>query len=73
MRDKSVHIAVIEKIVKLINENKFSLLGLDFSPIKGPEGNIEYLCFIEKSENPEAMCEITAEELVEESYKALKE
>ena len=73
VRDKSVHIAVIEKIVTLINENKFSLLGLDFSPIKGPEGNIEYLCFIEKSESPENRCEITAEELVEASYKALKE
>lgn len=73
VRDKSVHIAVIEKIVTLINENKFSLLGLDFSPIKGPEGNIEYLCFIEKSESPENRCEITAEELVEDSYKALKE
>ena len=73
VRDKSVHIAVIEKIVALINENKFSLLGLDFSPIKGPEGNIEYLCFIEKSESPENRCEITAEELVEASYKALKE
>ena len=73
VRDKAVHIAVIEKIVSLISENKFSLLGLDFSPIKGPEGNIEYLCFIEKTENPEVLCEITAEELVEESYKALKE
>ena len=73
VRDKSVHIAVIEKIVMLINENKFSLLGLDFSPIKGPEGNIEYLCFIEKSESPENRCAITAEELVEASYKALKE
>ena len=73
VRDKSVHIAVIEKIVALINENKFSLLGLDFSPIKGPEGNIEYLCFIEKSESPENRCEITAEELVEASYKALKD
>ena len=73
VRDKSVHIAVIEKIVRLIKENNFSLLGLDFSPIKGPEGNIEYLCFIEKSGNPEIICEITAEELVEESYKALKE
>lgn len=73
VRDKAVHIAVIEKIVRLINENNFSLLGLDFSPIKGPEGNIEYLCFIEKSGNPEILCEITAEELVEESYKALKE
>ncbi len=73
VRDKSVHIAVIEKIVSLIKENNFSLLGLDFSPIKGPEGNIEYLCFIEKTEMPESLCGITAEQLVENSYEALKE
>ena len=42
VRDKAVHIAVIEKIIGLIAENNYSLLGLDFSPIKGPEGNIEY-------------------------------
>ena len=46
VRDKAVHIAVIEKIIGLIAENNYSLLGLDFSPIKGPEGNIEYLCYI---------------------------
>ena len=73
VRDKSVHIAVIEKIVSLITGNNFSLLGLDFSPIKGPEGNIEYLCFIEKSRNPENLCPVTARQLVEESYTALKE
>ena len=72
VRDRSVHISVIEKIVSLVNENGFSLLGLDFSPIKGPEGNIEYLCFIEKSSEPENKCGVTAEEIVESSYQALK-
>ena len=73
VRDKAVHTAVIEKIVALIAENRFSLLGLDFSPIKGPEGNIEYLCYIEKTETPEVLCGISAETLVEASYIALKE
>ena len=49
VRDKSVHIAVIEKIINIISENKFSLLGLDFSPIKGPEGNIEYFVTFKKT------------------------
>ena len=71
VREKSVHIAVIDKIKNIINENKFSLLGLDFSPVKGPEGNIEYLCYIEKSENPEILCDTTAQEVVEASYNAL--
>ncbi len=73
VRDKNVHIAVIEKIVNLIEENKFSLLGLDFSPIKGPEGNIEYLCHIKKTDTPQNLCEITAEEVVEKSYLSLKD
>ncbi|MBR6533444.1 MAG: TlyA family RNA methyltransferase [Clostridia bacterium] len=73
VRDKSVHIAVIEKIVNLINENNFSLLGLDFSPIKGPEGNIEYLCHIKKTDTPQNLCKITALEVVEKSYLSLKE
>jgi 23S rRNA (cytidine1920-2'-O)/16S rRNA (cytidine1409-2'-O)-methyltransferase len=73
VRDKNVHIAVIEKIVNLIAENNFTLLGLDFSPVKGPEGNIEYLCHIKKSDNPQNLCKIEPSEVVEQSYKALKE
>ena len=73
VRDKNVHIAVIKKIVDLISENNFTLLGLDFSPIKGPEGNIEYLCHIRKTETAENFCEISAEEVVEKSYYSLKE
>ncbi len=70
VRDRSVHIAVINKIIGLLSENKFSLLGLDFSPIRGPEGNIEYLCYIEKSDTPENLCNVTAEEVVDASYSA---
>ncbi len=73
VRDKNVHIAVIEKIVGLINENNFSLLGLDFSPVKGPEGNIEYLCHIKKADTPQNLCEISPIEVVDKSYQALKE
>ncbi len=73
VRDKGVHIAVIKKITELISENKFSLLGLDYSPIKGPEGNIEYLCYIEKSDTPENICGVEPEAVVEASYLALKE
>lgn len=72
VRDKTVHIAVVEKIIGLALENGFLLLGLDFSPIKGPEGNIEYLCFLEKSDNPKIICEVTATEVVEASHNALE-
>ncbi len=70
VREKSVHIAVIEKIMGLLDDNKFSLLGLDFSPVKGPEGNIEYLCYIRKDEEPKSYT-FSAEEIVEKSYLAL--
>ena len=73
VRDKAVHIAVIEKITALIEENRFSLLGLDYSPIKGPEGNIEYLCYIEKCDSPENRCATDIVQLVEESHQTLKE
>ncbi len=73
VRDKNIHIMVIEKIISIIKDNNFSLLGLDFSPIKGPEGNIEYLCHIKKTDTVELLCEISAQEVVEKSYEALKE
>ncbi len=72
VRDKAVHIAVIEKIINIVKENKFSLLGLDFSPIKGPEGNIEYLCYIQKDDNP-LVTDYNAIDVVDASYNALKE
>ena len=71
VRDKKVHVAVIEKICSLVAENKFSLLGLDFSPVKGPEGNIEYLCYIEKSDDVKVLCEVSAQQVVEASHQAL--
>ncbi len=71
VRDKSVHISVIEKIINLAIDSKFTLLGLDFSPVKGPEGNIEYLCYLEKDENPQNLLNITAKEVVEASYNKL--
>lgn len=72
VRDKSVHIAVIKKIISIVKENKFSILGIDFSPIKGPEGNIEYLCYLEKSDNNLTGYDIDAEKVVDESYITLK-
>ena len=48
VRDKSVHQEVVEKIRRFALENGYSVLGLTFSPVKGPEGNIEYLIYLEK-------------------------
>ena len=49
VRDSAVHVEVIKKVMNFSMENGFSVLGLDFSPVKGPEGNIEYLILLERS------------------------
>lgn len=46
VRESSVQREVIERIVRLSLSLGFCLEGLDYSPIKGPEGNIEYLCLL---------------------------
>lgn len=43
VRDPKVHQEVIEKILHLCEEMNLTVWGLDYSPVKGPEGNIEYL------------------------------
>lgn len=48
VRELSTHIEVIESIIDFTLSLGFSVLGLTFSPIKGPEGNIEYLMYISK-------------------------
>ncbi len=70
VRDKSVHVEVIEKIAAFVLENGFSILGLTFSPVKGPEGNIEYLIYLQKSEKPDHV-ELNIQALVEESHNQL--
>lgn len=52
VKDKTVHFSVIKTITDFVLENGFDLLGLSFSPVKGPEGNIEYLMYIQKSDLP---------------------
>ncbi len=51
VRDKNVHIDVLNKVISYFTDNGFSLKNLEFSPIKGPEGNIEYLAYIQKNED----------------------
>ena len=50
VRDKAVHEEVIERIIEFATQNGFFVKNLEYSPIKGPEGNIEYLVYIRKDE-----------------------
>ena len=51
VRDKKVHEEVLKKILQFARGISFKICGLDFSPIKGPEGNIEYLTLLSKNLN----------------------
>lgn len=71
VRDQKVHIAVVEEIVEYCLQNGWSVLGLSYSPIKGPQGNIEYLIYIEKSDSPVNTLNVTAAEVIEASHEEL--
>lgn len=49
VRDKKVHIEVIQNVISFALEAGFCILNLEYSPIKGPEGNIEYLVHLKKA------------------------
>ncbi len=51
VRDRKVHEQVIEHIIEYVNSLEFTVLQLAYSPIKGPEGNIEYLLHIKKGQD----------------------
>lgn len=53
VRDPAVHREVIERVLSFCGEQGFFVRHLDFSPIKGPEGNIEYLVHIKKAQEKE--------------------
>ena len=71
VRDPAVHLEVLEHFLIHTKENHFTVLGITYSPIRGPEGNIEYLGFLRKSEEPSAMIDLNA--IVEASHSTLKE
>ena len=71
VRDPAVHQEVLEHFLEHAKEAGFAVLGLTYSPIRGPEGNIEYLGYLEKGEWQEKTFDL--ETLVAESHQTLKE
>lgn len=63
VREKSVHLEVIEMVSDYARSIGFGILGLEFSPIKGPEGNIEYLLYLQNYPQEEAGQEKTGQEV----------
>ena len=71
VRDPAVHLEVLENFLIHAKESGFTVLDLTFSPIRGPEGNIEYLGYLEKGEWVEKTFDLSA--LVDASHGELKE
>ena len=71
VRDPDVHLEVLEHFLDHAKESGFTVLGLTYSPIRGPEGNIEYLGYLEKGPWQERTFDLKA--LVDESHRALNE
>ncbi|WP_455104389.1 TlyA family RNA methyltransferase [Peptostreptococcus sp.] len=73
VREKSTHIEVIEMVSRLAIKEGFKILDLDFSPIKGPEGNIEYLIYLEKIDNKIEIKDEVEEARLLEDYESYHE
>ena len=85
VREKSTHLEVIQMVMAYAAEIGFEIRNLEFSPIKGPEGNIEYLLYLHKPEQAseetvtgeealakaEKECPVSSEQVVEEAHMEL--
>lgn len=71
VRDPETHKEVIHKAIGFSQEFGFAVKGLSFSPIKGPEGNIEYLLLLCKEASAEMMSEIDVNTVVDQAHGVL--
>jgi 23S rRNA (cytidine1920-2'-O)/16S rRNA (cytidine1409-2'-O)-methyltransferase len=71
VRDPAVHREVLESFLSHAKENHFTVLGITYSPIRGPEGNIEYLGYLRKSGEDDVIPDLNA--IVSASHAELTE
>ena len=73
VREKSTHYEVIELVLSYAVSIGFKVLDLDFSPIKGPEGNIEYLVHLQKTEEIGTLADVDIDwkQIVENAFEDL--
>ena len=69
VRDPETHKEVLDNFVALAKSLDFSILGLTFSPVKGPEGNIEYICYMRNTANESAVIDVNS--VINASHEAL--
>lgn len=73
VREKSTHLEVINRVMDFAASIGFGILNLEFSPIKGPEGNIEYLLYLQNNpdENTQRGIQADPRAVVEQAHKTL--
>ncbi len=70
VRDPQTHIEVLDDFVSLVQQVGFTILGLTFSPVKGPEGNIEFLAHLTLEDKPGITPDTAA--IVAQAHETLK-
>lgn len=76
VRDPKIHEEVIHNVLNCMVSIGFSVKGISFSPVKGPEGNIEYLLYAEKTGMPVETPDLSddaIQKLVEEAHRTLSD
>lgn len=73
VKDPKVHREVLEKVTQLMLEHGFSIRHLTYSPIKGGQGNIEFLAVIQRDNDPQIADEINIDQLLERTYHQLNQ
>ena len=76
VRDPKIHEEVIHNVLNCMISIGFSVKGISFSPVKGPEGNIEYLLYAEKTDRPVETPDLSddsIQKLVEEAHRMLSD
>ncbi len=71
VKDIKVHFEVIKTVLDFARETGFFVAGLSFSPIKGPEGNIEYLAYLKKTECKDIITDEVIKSVVDSSHNTL--
>ncbi|MEQ9764384.1 TlyA family RNA methyltransferase [Streptococcus sp. ZJ151] len=72
VKDKAVHEKVLEKVTTFAVDYGFTIKGLDFSPIQGGHGNIEFLAYMEKSATPETLVSADIGQVVARAHEEFK-
>lgn len=72
VKDPAVHVKVLEEVTAMAVATGFSVLGLDFSPIQGGQGNVEFLAHLEKTDQPTNQVAGQIKALVDQAHQSFK-